>query len=112
MNIDSETRIHTHAIKPSNMDSICKLPQIRAYCKQGFYGPIFSEDTITSDLFYFGGFQKALLKAVDDFEFEYDTNSILEKGYIYGLVEVDLHPLEEVSEAEQEEEFTNAGLCF
>ena len=85
---------------------------MKSYCTDGFYGPIFSGGGISSDLYYFGGLTKGNIRYLEDFEYDEDKYSIQQSAYIWGFVQIDLHPLESVELGEMSDEFTNAGLCF
>ena len=59
---------------------------MKSYCSDGFYGPIFSDGGISSDLYYFGGLTKGDIRYLDDFDYDIDKYSVQKTAYIWGFV--------------------------
>ena len=71
LNLDEHTRIHLNTFKPSHRESMCKSMASKAYCNDGFYGPIFPDTSaFDGEMFYFSGFEKKGMSASVDFLYQ------------------------------------------
>jgi hypothetical protein len=115
-NIDANTRLHLTGIKPSNKNSICNKENLDAYCTDNFYGPIFSTNSFTSDLFYFGGLEKGTFTTINSVDGLDIVDSSVTAGFMYGLMEIEQHPLEVEGNSEgasdQNDQVMSQGMCF